>query len=84
MERIHAVSDELTLAAAQLALARDLGSGERPDQAPAPDWVATVTLLLDAGASTDGITLSPDDEKPPSTEVARLLRERGVVDRDSA
>ena len=55
-----------------------VGSGERPNQAPAPDWVAAVAVLLDAGASTVGITLSPDDEKPPSAAVAQLLRERGV------
>jgi hypothetical protein len=55
-----------------------VGSGERPNRAPAPDWVATVALLLDAGASTEGIRLSPAAQKPPSAEVARLLRERGV------
>ncbi len=56
-----------------------VGSGERLSRAPAPDWVATVALLLDAGASTDWITLSPDDQKSPSEDVAQLLRERGVA-----
>lgn len=55
-----------------------VGSGETPDTAPAPDWLATVTLLLDAGASTAGITLTPDDPKPPSPEVEQLLRDRGI------
>lgn len=61
-----------------------IGSGERPGHASESDWVATVTLLLDAGASTDGITLSPEEEKPPSAEVARLLRERGLKQPPSA
>ena len=55
-----------------------VGSGEAPDSAATPDWVATVTLLLDAGASLDGITLDPGDPKPPSTAVLELLRSRGV------
>ena len=55
-----------------------VGSGETPDTAPAPDWLRTVALLLDAGASTAGITLSPEDPKPPSPEVAQLLRDRGL------
>jgi ankyrin repeat protein len=56
-----------------------VGSGEAPDSAPAPDWVATVTLLLDAGASLDEITLDPGAPKPPSTAVLELLRSRGVA-----
>jgi hypothetical protein len=55
-----------------------VGSGMRLGHAPDPDWPATVRLLLDAGASTDGIVLSPDDPKPPSPEVAALLRARGT------
>jgi len=55
-----------------------VGSGEQPDTAPAPDWLEAVTLLLDAGASTAGITLTPDDPKPPSAAVAQLLRDRGL------
>jgi ankyrin repeat protein len=51
-----------------------VGSGERPRRNPSPDWIATVQALLDAGASTADITLSPDDPKPPSPEVAALLR----------
>jgi hypothetical protein len=55
-----------------------VGSGEQPDTAPAPDWLQTVALLLDAGASTADITLSPDGEKPPDAAVAQLLRDRGI------
>jgi hypothetical protein len=60
-----------------------VGSGERPRSNPRPDWTATVRILLDAGASTDGIELSPDDRKAPSPEVADVLREAGVPDRDT-
>ena len=51
-----------------------VGSGERPTDNPHPDWLATVAALLEAGASTKGITLEPDDPKPPSPDVAALLR----------
>jgi ankyrin repeat protein len=57
-----------------------VGSGEAPDSAPAPDWLRTVTLLLDAGASLDGITFKPDEPKQPSTAVLELLRSRGLAD----
>jgi ankyrin repeat protein len=50
-----------------------VGSGERPAGNPSPDWIATVQALLEAGASTAGITLSPDEPKQPSPEVAALL-----------
>jgi ankyrin repeat protein len=56
-----------------------MGSGEAPGSAPAPDWVATVSLLLDAGASLDEITLDPDEPKPPSAAVLELLRARGAA-----
>jgi ankyrin repeat protein len=56
-----------------------VGSGEAPDGAPAPDWVATVALLLDAGASLDEITLDPHEPKQPSTAVLELLRSRGLA-----
>ncbi len=52
-----------------------VGSGERPATNPRPDWIATVAALLDAGASTEGITLSPDEPKQPSPEVAALLQQ---------
>jgi len=55
-----------------------VGSGYRPATAPEPDWVATVRLLLDAGAATGDITLDPDATKPPSPEVAQVLREHGI------
>jgi hypothetical protein len=57
-----------------------VGSGERPRHNPRPDWVATVRILIEAGASCEGITLSPDDPKPPSPEVAQLLRAHGIGD----
>src|SRR5262249_48474456 len=38
-----------------------VGSGFEPDTDPAADWVGTVELLIQAGARTDGIELSPDD-----------------------
>jgi ankyrin repeat protein len=57
-----------------------IGSGMDLGHDPEPDWPATVRALLDAGASTQGITLAPDDPKPPSPEVAGLLRARGIPD----
>jgi hypothetical protein len=56
-----------------------VGSGEAPDSARAPDWVATLTLLLDAGASLDGVTFNPDEPKQPSAAVLELLRSRGLA-----
>jgi ankyrin repeat protein len=50
-----------------------VGSGERPATNPRPDWIGTVQTLLEAGSSTAGITLSPDEPKQPSPEVAALL-----------
>jgi ankyrin repeat protein len=52
-----------------------VGSGFQPDHDPAADWVETVRTLLEHSASTDDITLSSDDPKPPSPEVAALLRD---------
>ena len=40
----------------------------------ATTWTGCVRLLIEIGASTQGITLSPDDPKPPSPEMAELLR----------
>jgi ankyrin repeat protein len=51
-----------------------VGSGERPRRNPEPDWVTTVRVLIEAGASTRDVTLSPGDLKPPSPEVAAILR----------
>ena len=51
-----------------------VGSGERPASNPHPDWTGAVQALLEAGASAQDITLSPDDPKPPSPAVAALLR----------
>ena len=50
-----------------------------PDSAPSPDWVATVILLLDAGASLDSIIINPDQPKQPSPAVLTLLRSRGLA-----
>ncbi len=61
-----------------------VGSGMRLGHNPDPDWAATVGALLDAGASTGGIVLSPDDPKPPSPEVAALLRARGIPREEKA
>ena len=55
-----------------------VGSGERPKTNPDPDWIATAQTLIEAGASTAGVTLSPDDPKPPSPQVAELLRGYGI------
>ena len=55
-----------------------VGSGERPKTNPDPDWIATAQTLIEAGASTVGVTLSPDDPKPPSPQVAELLRGYGI------
>lgn len=55
-----------------------VGSGEEPDSNPAANWVRTVDVLIEAGASTANITLSADDPKPPSAAVADYLRGRGI------
>lgn len=55
-----------------------IGSSERPSGNPSPDWPAVVEVLAGAGASFDGITLSPDDDHPPSPAVVELLRRYGV------
>ena len=46
-------------------------------QQPRPDWTAAVRALLEAGASTEGITVSPDDPKPPSPEIATCFAATG-------
>jgi ankyrin repeat protein len=51
-----------------------VGSGEQR----VGNWIDTVRLLIDSGASTAEITLSPDDPKPPSPEIAELLRSYGI------
>ena len=55
-----------------------VGSGYRPSTSPDPDWIATIRTLIEAGASTEEVTLSSDDLKPPSDAVAELLREHGI------
>lgn len=55
-----------------------IGSGQQRASNGGADWMATVRVLVDAGASTAGLSLDPDSAKPPSPEVARLLRSYGV------
>ncbi len=55
-----------------------IGSGFRPKTTPHPDWVGTVRVLIEAGASTQGLSLSPDNLKPPGADVAEVLRTYGV------
>ena len=54
-----------------------VGSGERAGQLG--DWTEVVRLLIDAGASRDGVWIS---RKPPSEEVADLLRGYGITPDD--
>jgi hypothetical protein len=54
-----------------------VGSGERPRPRWPADWPGTVRALLGAGASTRGAWV---DEKPPSAEVAELIRPTGTVE----
>jgi ankyrin repeat protein len=55
-----------------------VGSGETPALTSTPDWVATVTLLLDAGAPTDELTVGDGGPKQPSPAVIALLGSRGL------
>lgn len=55
-----------------------VGSGEKLKTSPHSDWVATVRVLIEAGASTQGISLAPDEPKAPSADVAELLRAYGA------
>jgi ankyrin repeat protein len=48
-----------------------VGSGEQRDSGRPEDWLATVRVLLDAGASASRAWV---DTKPPSEPVAELLR----------
>jgi ankyrin repeat protein len=53
-----------------------IGSGERPTSAARANWPETVRILLENGASAAEVELIEDDPKPPSPEVAELLRAR--------
>ena len=54
-----------------------VGSGEQRRAGRPDDWLATVRVLLAAGASTRGAWV---DTKPPSDEVGALLRSAGEVE----
>jgi hypothetical protein len=58
----------------------NIGSSDKPRGNPDPDWLAVVQALLDAGARTDGVELTEDDDHPPSPEVTDLLLRHGVPD----
>ena len=51
-----------------------VGSGEQAGKKG--DWTGTVRLLIEAGASTDGVWITG---KPPSEEVADLLMSYGIT-----
>jgi hypothetical protein len=51
-----------------------VGSGERAGKPG--DWAGTVRLLIEAGASRDGVWITG---KPPSEEVADLLTSHGIT-----
>ena len=55
-----------------------VGSGQAPDTNPGADWLSAVELLIQAGASTEDVTLAVDDAKPPSPVVADYLRRHGI------
>jgi ankyrin repeat protein len=50
--------------------------GSREQAGKPGDWIQTVRLLIDAGASRDGVWISG---KPPSEEVMDLLRSYGIT-----
>jgi hypothetical protein len=56
-----------------------VGSGEGPSSIRPADWVATVRALLGAGASARDAWV---ETKPPSAEVATLLRSSGAAGQD--
>jgi ankyrin repeat protein len=56
-----------------------VGSGERAGQPG--NWIETVRLLIDAGASRDDVWISG---KPPSEEVIALLRSYGISPDDES
>lgn len=56
-----------------------VGSGEQPGYSPHGDWVRTVRLLLEAGASTRGVWV---EGKPPSEDVGVALSGYGITGED--
>ena len=55
--------------------------GSREQDGRAGDWIKTVRLLIEAGASREGVWIPG---KPPSEEVMDLLRRYGIGPDDSA
>ncbi len=55
--------------------------GSREQAGRPGDWITTVRLLIEAGASREGVWISG---KPPSEEVMDLLRRYGIGPDDSA
>ncbi|HET9894985.1 MAG TPA: ankyrin repeat domain-containing protein [Streptosporangiaceae bacterium] len=55
-----------------------VGSGAQPGSNRAADWLASIRMLIEAGADVRDITLSPDDSKQPSSAVAELLIAHGA------
>lgn len=53
--------------------------GSREQAGKPGDWIQTVRLLVDAGASREGVWIS---EKPPSEEVMDILRGYGIAPDD--
>ena len=58
-----------------------IGSSERRDVNPHPDWAGAVQALLEAGANAADVTLSPDESHQPSPEVAALLKQATITAR---
>jgi hypothetical protein len=54
--------------------------GSREQAGKPGDWIATVRLLIDAGASREGVWVS---DKPPSEEVMDVLRGYGIAPDES-
>jgi hypothetical protein len=59
-----------------------VGTGLRLGRDRAPDWTATVASSSTLAPPPQG-SPSADDPKPPSPEVAALLRARGIPDEEA-
>ncbi|MDQ2727628.1 MAG: ankyrin repeat domain-containing protein [Actinomycetota bacterium] len=72
IDALDATFDSTPLAHATVGSGEHLGAGE--------GWVATVRILVDAGASRQGAWVS---NKAPSDQVAKLLRSYGITEDDT-